>query len=55
MLVRAFSLCVLKEITGRKPDQNGVFQGVMQKDKRGNETMISIGNWNKKFKSDDNK
>ncbi|WP_348068643.1 RHS repeat-associated core domain-containing protein [Dyadobacter sp.] len=38
-----------------KVNKNGVFQGVMQRDKSGNETMISIGNWNKKFKSDDSK
>ncbi|NDP28846.1 MAG: RHS repeat-associated core domain-containing protein, partial [Flavobacterium sp.] len=36
-------------------DKNGVFQGVMQKGKDGKDTMISIGDWNKKFKSDENK
>ena len=38
-----------------KVDKNGIFQGVMQKGKDGKESMISIGDWNKKFKSDDNK
>ncbi len=38
-----------------KVNKDGVFQGVMQKGKDGKETMISIGDWNKKFKSDDNK
>jgi RHS repeat-associated protein len=38
-----------------KVDKDGVFQGVMTKDKDGKETMISITDWNKKFKSDDNK
>lgn len=32
-----------------KVNADGVFQGVMQKDKDGKETMISIGDWNKKF------
>ena len=36
-------------------NKDGVFQGVMQKRKDGKETMIPIGDWNKKFKSDDNK
>lgn len=30
---------------------SGVFQGVMQKGKDGKESMISIGDWNKKFTS----
>jgi hypothetical protein len=38
-----------------KVNKDGVFQGVMQKGKDGKESMISIGDWNKKFKSDDNK
>jgi RHS repeat-associated protein len=38
-----------------KVDKNGIFQGVMQTGKDGKETMISIGDWNKKFKYDDNK
>ena len=36
-------------------NKDGVFQGVMQKGKDGKVSMISIGDWNKKFKSDDNK
>jgi RHS repeat-associated protein len=36
-------------------NKDGVFQGVMQKGKDGKDSMISIGDWNKKFKSDDNK
>ena len=36
-------------------NKDGVFQGVMQKGKDGKESIISIGDWNKKFKSDDNK
>jgi RHS repeat-associated protein len=32
-----------------KVNSDGVFQGVMQKGKDGKETMISIGDWNKKF------
>jgi len=38
-----------------KVNKDGVFQGVMTKDKDGKETMISIADWNKRFKSDDNK
>ncbi len=38
-----------------KVNKDGVFQGVMQKGKDGKESMIFIGDWNKKFKSDDNK
>jgi hypothetical protein len=38
-----------------KVNKDGEFQGVMQKGKDGKESMISIGDWNKKFKSDDNK
>ena len=38
-----------------KVNKDGVFQGVMTKGKDGKETMITIGDWNKKFKSDDNK
>lgn len=36
-------------------NKDGVFQGVMLKGKNGKESMISIGDWNKKFKSDDDK
>ena len=36
-------------------NKDGVFQGVMQTGKDGKESMISVGDWNKKFKSDDNK
>ena len=38
-----------------KVNKDGIFQGVMQKGKGGKETMISIEQWNKKFKSDENK
>ena len=38
-----------------KVNKDGVFQGVMVKDKDGKEKMISIADWNKRFKSDDNK
>jgi len=38
-----------------KVNKDGVFQGVMQKENDGKETMISVGEWNKKFKSDDSK
>jgi hypothetical protein len=38
-----------------KVNKDGVFQGVMVKDKDGKETMVSIADWNKRFKSDDNK
>jgi len=33
-----------------KVNKDGVFLGAMVKDKDGKETMISIGDWNKKFK-----
>ena len=38
-----------------KVNKDGVFQGIMQTGQNGKETMISISDWNKKFKSDDNK
>lgn len=38
-----------------KVNKDGVFQGIMTKDKDGKDTMISIADWNKKFKSDDKK
>ena len=38
-----------------KVNKDGIFQGVMQKGKDGKETMISIEQWNKRFKSDENK
>lgn len=38
-----------------KVNKDGVFQGVIVKDKDGKDTMISMADWNKKFKSDDKK
>ncbi|UPQ78290.1 RHS repeat-associated core domain-containing protein [Flavobacterium azooxidireducens] len=38
-----------------KVNKDGVFQGVIHKGKDGKDTVISIDDWNKKFKSDDNK
>ncbi len=37
-----------------KVDKNGVFQGVVVQEK-GKDKVISITDWNKRFKSDDNK
>ena len=38
-----------------KVNKDGVYQGVMQTGKDGKECMISVRDWNKKFKSDDKK
>lgn len=38
-----------------KVNKDGVFQGVIQRNKDGKDIMISLKDWNKKFKSDENK